>query len=88
MLLHSLLILHSCPGDKIWINDATTIDGVSGETYFRFISTRKRSNVFDYGYVLRIYSGSIGETSTIAILIGAFILIATELVVGKLWFLE
>ena len=32
--------------------------------------------------------GSVGETSVLAILIGAFILIATELVVGKSWFLE
>lgn len=64
-------------GDKIWVSDATTIDGVSGETILGSLAQGKEVTYSTMDMFLGFIPGSIGETSTIAILIGAFILIAT-----------
>ena len=64
-------------GDKIWVSDATTIDGVSGETILGSLAQGKEVAYSTMDMFLGFIPGSIGETSTIAILIGAFILIAT-----------
>ena len=64
-------------GDKIWVSDATTIDGVSGETILGSLAQGKEVAYSTMDMFLGFIPGSIGETSTLAILIGAFILIAT-----------
>ena len=64
-------------GDKIWVSDATTIDGVSGETILGSLAQGKEVAYSTMDMFLGFIPGSIGETSVLAILIGAFILIAT-----------
>ena len=66
-------------GDKIWVSDATTIDGVSGETILGALANGKELPAqWDFwNSFIGLIPGSIGETSVLAILIGAFILIAT-----------
>ena len=64
-------------GDKIWVSDATTIDGVSGETILGSLAQGKEVAYSTMDMFLGLIPGSIGETSVLAILIGAFILIAT-----------
>ena len=70
-------------GDKVWIaglgNGTGVIDGFSGETIMGYASANRLSEMpytphdMFFGFI----PGSIGETSTLAILIGAFILIVT-----------
>jgi len=64
-------------GDKIWVSDATTIDGVSGETILGSLAQGKEVAYSTMDMFLGFIPGSIGETSVLAILIGAFVLIAT-----------
>jgi Na+-transporting NADH:ubiquinone oxidoreductase subunit B len=66
-------------GDKIWVSDATTIDGVSGETILGALANGKELPAqWDFwNSFIGLIPGSVGETSVLAILIGAFILIAT-----------
>lgn len=66
-------------GDKIWVSDATTIDGVSGETILGALANGKELPAqWDFwNSFIGLIPGSIGETSVLAILIGAFVLIAT-----------
>lgn len=64
-------------GDKIWVSDASTIDGVSGETILGSLAQGKDVAYSTMDMFLGFIPGSIGETSVLAILIGAFILIAT-----------
>ncbi len=64
-------------GDKIWVSDATTIDGVSGETILGSLAQGKDVAYSTMDMFLGFIPGSVGETSTLAILIGAFVLIAT-----------
>lgn len=68
-------------GDKIWVsgmeNATTVVDGFSGATPLVFV---KEGNLEHYSWMdsfLGLIPGSLGETSTLAILIGAFILIYT-----------
>ena len=64
-------------GDKIWVSDASTIDGVSGETILGSLAQGKDVAYSTMEMFLGFIPGSVGETSVLAILIGAFILIAT-----------
>ena len=66
-------------GDKIWVSDATTIDGVSGETILGALANGKElPSQWDFwNSFIGLIPGSVGETSVLAILIGAFVLIAT-----------
>ena len=65
-------------GDKVWVADAATIDGISGETILGTLadgSGQLSNSVMDMfmGYT----AGSIGETSVLMILIGAALLLFT-----------
>jgi len=75
-------------GDKVWVADATTVDAISGETILGVLAANGDKaealvsgannatwSVMDMitGYI----PGSVGETSAIAILIGAILLIGT-----------
>lgn len=64
-------------GDKVWVSEASTVDGISGETILGKLAAGKEvaysiSDMFS-GYI----PGSISETSVLWILVGAAILIAT-----------
>lgn len=67
-------------GDKVWVAGTSAIDGFSGATPLSCISEGQAalteqfsvSDMF-FGFI----PGSIGETSTLAILLGAFVLIYT-----------
>ena len=67
-------------GDKVWVHGAL-VDGYSGETILGALATN--NNSWDsllwnsYDALMGFIPGSIGETSFIAILIGAFFLILT-----------
>jgi Na+-transporting NADH:ubiquinone oxidoreductase subunit B len=72
-------------GDKIWVADSAAVDGVTGETVLGSLAAGQQ--IFEGGTAVRSYSvmdaflgfipGSIGETSALAILIGAVILLVT-----------
>ncbi len=75
-------------GDKVWVSQASYVDGVSGETALGQLATLVKDKSSDATDVLSsnfgimdsflgFIPGSIGETSVLAILIGAAILIFT-----------
>ena len=64
-------------GDKIWVSDASTTDAISGETILGALAQGKEVSHSFYDMFMGFIPGSIGETSTFAILIGAVMLIAT-----------
>ncbi len=68
----------SMSGDKVWVADASVVDGISGETILGQLAAgadTSATSVMDMfmGYM----PGSIGETSVLMILIGAAFLIFT-----------
>lgn len=68
-------------GDKVWINtvgDAgqKVVDGFSGATALGQYATTGTTSYSAWDAFLGVIPGSIGETSTLAILIGAIVLIA------------
>jgi Na+-transporting NADH:ubiquinone oxidoreductase subunit B len=64
-------------GDKIWVSEASTVDGISGETILGSLAQGKEVAYSTMDMFLGFIPGSVAETSTLAILIGAVILIAT-----------
>jgi Na+-transporting NADH:ubiquinone oxidoreductase subunit B len=64
-------------GDKIWVSEATTTDAISGETILGALANGKEVAYSSMDMFLGFIPGSVAETSTLAILIGAVILIAT-----------
>ena len=65
-------------GNKVWVSEASNLDGVSGETILGMLASSESSIPYDvsqmfYGGI----PGSIAETSTFMVLIGALILIYT-----------
>ena len=64
-------------GDKIWVSEATNLDGVSGETILGTLAAGKENTYSFYDMFMGFIPGSVAETSTLAILIGAAILVFT-----------
>ena len=64
-------------GDKIWVSDASTTDAISGETILGTLANGKEVAYSTMDMFLGFIPGSVAETSTLAVLIGALILIAT-----------
>lgn len=69
-------------GDKVWINTSTeagqqVVDGFSGATALGELATTGTTHFSAMDMFLGFIPGSIGETSTLAILIGALILVIT-----------
>ena len=64
-------------GDKIWVSDASTTDAISGETILGTLANGKEVAYSTMDMFLGFIPGSVAETSTLAVLIGAVILIAT-----------
>lgn len=65
-------------GNKVWVSEASNVDGVSGETILGMLASGESTIPYDvsqmfYGAI----PGSIAETSTLMVLIGALILIYT-----------
>ncbi|MGY5351901.1 NADH:ubiquinone reductase (Na(+)-transporting) subunit B [Wenyingzhuangia sp. IMCC45533] len=80
-------------GDKVWVADASTLDAVSGETILgvlaadnepaqQLVSGAANWSVADM--ILGYIPGSVGETSVIAIALGAILLIATGVASWKI----
>ena len=64
-------------GNKVWVSEASNLDGISGETILGFLAA---GNSVDYTFIEMFNGsipGSIAETSTLWILVGAIILIFT-----------
>jgi len=69
-------------GDKVWINTSTAegqfvVDGFSGATVLGDLATNGTTQYSSMDMFLGFIPGSIGETSTVAILIGAVVLLFT-----------
>lgn len=64
-------------GDKIWVSEASTVDGISGETILGALAQGKEITYSTMDMFLGFIPGSVAETSTLAILIGAAVLILT-----------
>jgi Na+-transporting NADH:ubiquinone oxidoreductase subunit B len=69
-------------GDKVWINTSTeagqaVVDGFSGATALGDLATKGSTSLSPLEMLIGNIPGSIGETSVIAILLGALILIYT-----------
>ncbi len=69
-------------GDKVWINTSTAegqsvVDGFSGATVLGDLATSGTTQYSVMDMFLGFIPGSVGETSTLAILIGAIVLIWT-----------
>ncbi|NIJ43566.1 Na+-transporting NADH:ubiquinone oxidoreductase subunit B [Wenyingzhuangia heitensis] len=64
-------------GDKVWVADASTIDAVSGETILGQLAAGTEPGWSVMDMFLGFIPGSVGETSVLAILIGAAVLIFT-----------
>jgi Na+-transporting NADH:ubiquinone oxidoreductase subunit B len=72
-------------GDKVWAG-LTQVDGVSSATALGQYATTGTTDFSAWDAFLGIIPGSIGETSTVAILIGAVYLIATGVGSWKIMF--
>ncbi len=64
-------------GDKVWVSDSLTVDGLSGATILGSLAQNIESTYSTLDMFLGFIPGSIGETSKLAILIGAIMLIIT-----------
>ncbi|MBC8266334.1 MAG: NADH:ubiquinone reductase (Na(+)-transporting) subunit B [Flavobacteriales bacterium] len=66
-------------GDKVWINtaDGVTVDGFSGATPLADLASSGDSGYSMMEMFIGMIPGSVGETSALAILIGAVILLVT-----------
>jgi Na+-transporting NADH:ubiquinone oxidoreductase subunit B len=64
-------------GDKVWVSEASNIDGISGET---ILGSLAQGQNIDYSSMQMFWGsipGSVAETSTLFVLIGAAILLIT-----------
>ena len=64
-------------GNKVWVSEASMVDGVSGETILGSLASGEQVSYSMLEMFSGSIPGSIAETSTLWILVGAFILIAT-----------
>lgn len=64
-------------GDKVWVSDAMKVDGISGETILGKLAAGKEAGYDAWSMFAGTIPGSISETSTLWILVGAAILILT-----------
>ncbi|MFC2127668.1 NADH:ubiquinone reductase (Na(+)-transporting) subunit B [Bacteroidota bacterium] len=67
----------SMSGDKVWVADAATVDGLSGETILGSLAAGKEAGYSVLDMFLGYIPGSVGETSILMILIGAAFLLFT-----------
>ncbi len=67
----------SMSGDKVWVADAASTDGVSGETMLGALAAGKEASLSAFDMFMGYMPGSVGETSVLMILLGAAFLIFT-----------
>ncbi|SDR67166.1 Na+-transporting NADH:ubiquinone oxidoreductase subunit B [Gillisia sp. Hel1_33_143] len=65
-------------GNTVWVSEASNIDGVSGETILGSLASGNTVNYSFLDMFSGVIPGSISETSTLCILVGALILILTK----------
>jgi Na+-transporting NADH:ubiquinone oxidoreductase subunit B len=65
-------------GDKVWVSEASTVDSISGETILGSLAGGNEVAYTSADMFSGFIPGSISETSTLFILIGALILILTK----------
>jgi len=65
-------------GNQVWVSEAATVDGVSGETILGSLASGNDVTYSAMDMFSGIIPGSIAETSTICILAGALILVLTK----------
>ncbi|QTY26998.1 NADH:ubiquinone reductase (Na(+)-transporting) subunit B [Flavobacterium sp. CS20] len=66
-------------GDKVWVSGATEVSGISGETILGTLAAGKEVAYNSADMFSGFIPGSISETSTLFILVGALILILTKI---------
>jgi Na+-transporting NADH:ubiquinone oxidoreductase subunit B len=64
-------------GDKIWVADGETVDAISGETILGTLANNGEISASISDMFFGFIPGSVGETSALAILIGAALLLYT-----------
>jgi Na+-transporting NADH:ubiquinone oxidoreductase subunit B len=64
-------------GNKVWVSEASTVDGVSGETILGTLASGIPVDYTMFEMFSGAIPGSIAETSTLWVLVGAAILIFT-----------
>ena len=65
-------------GNQVWVSEASNVDGVSGETILGMLAAGNNPSQYSvFDMFIGSIPGSIAETSTLMVLIGAFILIYT-----------
>ena len=65
-------------GNNVWVMNSGTVDGVSGETILGTLAAGHELNYSTMNMFMGVIPGSIAETSTILILLGALILLFTK----------
>jgi Na+-transporting NADH:ubiquinone oxidoreductase subunit B len=65
-------------GNKIWVSEASNVDSISGETILGTLAANKEIAYNTAEMFTGIIPGSISETSTLCIAVGAMILIFTK----------
>ena len=64
-------------GNKVWVSEASAVDGISGETILGTLAAGGQVNYSMFEMFQGAIPGSIAETSTLWVLAGAVVLIAT-----------
>lgn len=64
-------------GNLVWVSNATTVDAVSGETILGTLASGETSGYSWMEMFIGTIPGSIAETSTLLILVGALLLVLT-----------
>ena len=64
-------------GDKVWVSEASNVDGISGETILVTLAANGEVAYSSFGMFMGSIPGSVAETSVFFVLIGAMILILT-----------
>ena len=64
-------------GNKVWVSEASNIDAISGETILGSLAAGNNVNSTFFEMFQGSIPGSIAETSTLWVAVGALILIAT-----------
>jgi len=64
-------------GNKVWVSEATNVDAISGETILGTLAAGQTVNYSMFEMFQGAIPGSIAETSTLWVLVGALILIGT-----------
>lgn len=65
-------------GNQVWVSEAYNVDGVSGETILGSLAAGEEVGYSAMNMFMGVIPGSIAETSTLLVLVGALILVVTK----------